>query len=468
MLSLHPQQWKAYNTRANEILYGGAAGGGKSHLLRVAAILFCSQIPGLQCYLFRRLYPDLIGNHMEGPTGFPMLLADAVNNGFARITASQIIFANGSKIYLRHCQYEKNVYSYAGREIHLLLIDELTHWSESMYRFLRGRCRLGGFKLPPQFEGMFPRIICGTNPGQIGHHWVKRSFVEPFGPEEGVFLNPWKTPIDEGAMVRRFIPARIADNPTLLENDPTYTEKLHGLGDPLLVRAMLSGDWDIVPGAMFGDVWRKEYNGRPWHVVKPFPIPMGWEVWRGADDGFGSPAACYWITRNPDHGRFIVLRELYKAGMTPAEFADLVRDGDQRIEFEGGGRVIHNTHSLTGIMDSAAFSHTGASLKSRGEQMNDMGTQWKPCEKWPGSRIQRIQDFHRLLRVNPRDIDRLPAIQFFHTCANAIRTIPTLPRDPQDAEDVMDNAEDHAFDAVSYGLQKKIFRRKGPLKVTGV
>src|SRR5690606_22286901 len=139
---------------------GGAAGGGKSHLMRGAAISWCSQIDGLQVYLFRREFPDLYKNHMEGPTSFPNMLAPWVEEGFARINygANQIIFPfNGSKIHLCHCKNEQDVYGYQGPEIHVLMIDELTHFTEFMYRYLRGRVRLGGLKVPEHLKGMFPR-----------------------------------------------------------------------------------------------------------------------------------------------------------------------------------------------------------------------------------------------------------------------------------------------------------------------
>src|SRR6266436_2494960 len=120
---LHPKQRVAYTSTATEILFGGAAGPGKSHLLRVAAIKWCLDIPGLQVYLFRRTHPDLMKNHMEGPGGFPVLMADFIARKQARINYGEgyIAFNNRSKIFLCHCQYEQDVYKYKGAEIHVLM-----------------------------------------------------------------------------------------------------------------------------------------------------------------------------------------------------------------------------------------------------------------------------------------------------------------------------------------------------------
>jgi hypothetical protein len=84
-LKLHPKQGEAFQTAATEVLYGGAAGSGKSHLIRVAAIYWSSAIAGLQVYLFRRIRDDLIKNHMEGPKGFRALLAGWTSAGFVTI-----------------------------------------------------------------------------------------------------------------------------------------------------------------------------------------------------------------------------------------------------------------------------------------------------------------------------------------------------------------------------------------------
>ena len=228
---LHPKQSFAFNSKATEILYGGAAGGGKSHLMRVKAIALCTAIPNLQVYLFRRTSVDLALNHMASANGFPAMLADWLASGWVKYNSSErkFYFWNGSIIHLRHCEHEKNMFNYQGAEIHVLLIDELTHFTEVIYRFLRGRTRLGEFakSIPEQYRDVLPLILSGANPGGIGHSFVKKSFIDPCAPLEIVRQSD-----EEGGMLRQYIPARIDDNPSL---DDDYSKKLSGLGSPELV-----------------------------------------------------------------------------------------------------------------------------------------------------------------------------------------------------------------------------------------
>lgn len=131
--------------------------------------MWCSEIPGLQTYLFRRIHEDLIKNHMGGPQGFRKMPAGWVQCGWVTIIENEIRFWNGSKIYLCHCFNEKDRFKYQGAEIHVLLIDELTHFTEKIYRFLRNGVRMVGLKLPAKYVGKSPRILCGANPGGVGH-----------------------------------------------------------------------------------------------------------------------------------------------------------------------------------------------------------------------------------------------------------------------------------------------------------
>ena len=149
---------------------------------------------------------------MEGAGGFHALLGKWIGAGLCTYNASKNVvqFWNGSKIWLCHCQHEKDKFKYQGAEIHVLMIDELTHFSESIYRYLRGRCRVGSLTIPNKYEGLFPRVLCGSNPGGVGHTWVKNTFVDN-APYKSIVKMEKK----EGAMRRQYIPALLTDNPTL-------------------------------------------------------------------------------------------------------------------------------------------------------------------------------------------------------------------------------------------------------------
>jgi hypothetical protein len=165
-----------------------------------------------------------------------------------------------------------------------------------------------------------PRIICSSNPGGIGHQFVKRTWID-----HGEY-RIWQAPSEEGGLTRQFIPGRVSDNPYLAECDPEYFKRLEGLGDPLWVRMLLDGDWSIVGGSMFGEEWRRDK-----HVVAPFPIPSRWAQWRSLDDGYHSPACVLWYAMNPDTKRIYVVSELYKVKQTPEMLAEEIQKRDMLL-----------------------------------------------------------------------------------------------------------------------------------------
>ena len=435
-LELHPKQSIAFESEATEILYGGAAGGGKSHLMRVCAIAWATDIPGIQIYLFRRTRPDLWKNHMEGHTGFPATLGEWINSAFASINYSdaQIKFANGSKIHLCHCQHEKDLLMYQGAQIHVLLIDELTHFTESMYRFLRSRCRLGGFVPPKQWNGLFPRILCGANPGGIGHHWVKAAFIDNHKPFE-----IYKTSTSEGGLKRQYIPARLDDNPTMEDG---YSDRLSGLGSETLVRAMLEGDWDIVAGAYFTEFYRHR------HVIKPFNIPVHWTRFRTFDWGSAKPFACLWIAVSDGsipaypRGALVVYREYYGQGAEPNKGLKMPADkvGDEIKRFD-------RDETQWGVADPAIFTADGG--PSIAETMRRRGLAWRRADN------KRIAGWEQVrIRLNGDDEGK-PLLFFFENCIHVIRTLPALQHDIHRPEDVDTNQEDHAPDALRYGCMAR-------------
>lgn len=466
-LELHERQSVAFETRANEVLYGGAAGGGKSHLMRVAAISWCVAIPGLQVYLFRRTSPDLFKNHMEGPTSFPSLLAEWLEKRWARINYSKGFIELGkSRIHLCHCQYEKDVYKYQGAEIHVLLMDELTHFSRSQYAFLRSRVRLGGLAVPEPYKGLFPRVVCGSNPGGVGHNWVKADFVD-----SAPALELHRTQKEEGGMLRQFVPALLEDNPTLLENDPEYETRLEGLGNPALVRAMRSGDWDIVSGGMFDDVW-----SRPRHVLAPFPVPASWRLDRSFDWGSSKPFSVGWWAESD--GTPATLKE---GTLRHFPRGSLIRIGEwygwdgrnpnTGIRMEAGeiGRRIVEAEKRMGIhdrvkpgpADSAIFA-AEPGRKSIGDTMKAEGARFTEADKKPGSRKTGWEAMRRMLLASLAEQPEHAGIYVFDTCLQFIRTIPTIPRDERDPDDVDTDAEDHIADETRY----RVTAPKGEAKTT--
>lgn len=432
-IDLHPKQYAAYTSEATEILYGGAAGGGKSFLMRVAAILWCALIPGLQVYLFRRVYDDLIKNHIEGSKGFRVLLAPWTLIGLVAIVESEIRFWNGSKIYLCHCEHEKHRFKYQGAEIHVLLIDELTTFTEVIYTFLRMRVRMTSINLPKSLAGTFPRILCSSNPGNIGHGWVKRLFITNRKPMAIERMSD-----DEGGMLRQFIPALMEDNPTLEREDPTYRARIRGMGSAALVRAFEKGDWDAVAGSFLEGVFDADR-----HVVAPFAIPATWKVWRAMDWGFSAPYSVGWWALSPD-GVYYRWRELYGAGQkegegnredVPAVCKKIkeIEKHDERLGYE----------YRQNVADSAIFSNIG-NEKTIAQLFRKHGIKWLPSFKGRGSRVNGAQVIVQLLREDK--------LKVFSSCKHWIRTVPILMPDELRPEDVNTKMEDHAWDETMYAV----------------
>jgi hypothetical protein len=463
-IKLHKKQGIAYDTEATEVLYGGAAGGGKSHLMRVCAVSWCAAIPGLQVYLFRRLRDDLIKNHIEGPKGLRMMLAPWILSKYVDMVEDEIRFWNGSKIFLCHCKDEKDRFKYLGAEIHVLLMDELTTFTENIYRFLRSRVRMVGVKVPEALEGRFPRILCGSNPGNQGHHWVKRAFIDA-RPE----MQIGRTTPREGAMLRQFIRAKLEDNPSMTTDDPGYEGKLEGLANPDLVNAMRHGDWNVVAGAFFPEFSTDK------HVVEPISLPLYWHRFRSFDWGSARPFSVGWWAVSDGElpefprGALVKYREWYGAQrddegntvpnqglrMTAEEVAEGIRQREERD-------IIGSNKTMGGVADPSIFSEDGGpSIAAR------MATRKVFFRKADNSRVARFGALGGWDQLRARlkgDGDR-PGIYWFNTCLDSIRTIPVLQHDADRIEDVDSNMEDHAADETRYAVLSRPYKAPLPADI---
>lgn len=455
-LDLHEKQGIAFDSDATEILYGGAAGGGKSHLMRVAAIVWAASIPGLQIYLFRRIREDLIKNHMEGPKGFRAILAGWTQCGFVKIVDDEIRFFNGSKIYLCHCKDAKDIYKYQGAEIHVLIIDELTHFEEAMYRFLRNRVRMVGINLPEEYRGRFPRILSGANPGNVGHLWVKETFVDSAETYDIRVMPP-----EEGGMKRQFVPALLEDNPSMSTDDPGYEARLMGLGSAELVKAMRFGSWDVIEGAFF-DCWDAQR-----HVIRPFEIPKSWMRFRSGDWGSAKPFSIGWwaVVTEPYQaksttGQIITLprgcmvryREWYGASKPNVGlklYAEAVADGIKSRET--GDQITY------GKLDPACFAEDGG--ESIAARMAKRGVHWQPADNSRVGQRGAMGGWDQLRSRLVGDGDGNPMLVMFSTCHDSIRTLPALQHDKSRAEDVDTDGEDHAADEIRYACNSRPWAR---------
>lgn len=484
------KQSRALKSEATEILYGGAAGGGKSFFMRALACILCGLIPGLQVYLFRRLYDDLIKNHMEGPKSFHVLLGPFIACGLVKIVEAEIRFWNGAKIYLCHLQHEKDLNKYQGAEIHVLLMDELTHFTESMYRYLRNRVRAPGLVIPAgaaeQFMRMFginlrakiPLILCGSNPGNIGHQWVKSSWVDLLAEFEVRRMGR-----EEGGMLRQYVPARLEDNPQLMVDDPGYEDRLYGLGSKELVKAYRHGDWNIMAGAFFDNIREDK------HKIPGFTPPAHWTRFRSMDWGSAKPfsigwwciAEAEWVKFNDGtermlpRGALVRYREWY--GCKRTEDGKPIPDTGLRLSAEAVGRGILEREAGEKIdegmsrADPSMWKEDGG--PSNAERMlkcdpkdptKICGPRFAPADN---TRVTGWQQLHSRLAWDGVD-EGEPMLFVTEDCRDWWRTVPALQHDNLKPEDVDTKTEDHAGDDTRYAVMgRPISRVQRPRAPTG-
>ena len=434
-----------------EVLYGGAAGGGKSDGLLIAAAIYVD-CADMNAVIFRRSYPELRNLIRRSLEIYPAI------GGVYNRSQHEWRFPSGAALIFRFIASEADVYAYQGDAFSFIGWDELTqfpgdHTDEetgetynSAYVYMLSRLRRrAGSRIR-----LMVRATC--NPGGVGHHWVKARWSINDAGDRSTVKDP------RTGLHRTFIPARIQHNPHLAGGE--YERTLDAMSAEKR-KALKDGRWDIFAGAQFSE-WNPLI-----HVVEPFLIPDHWHRWRGADDGFASPAACIWLSQDPDSKQIVAFNELYRAGMTGPTYADRVKDIDRRQLFDlvpslreteafqrDQQRYTFPDENLTGILDSGAFASNGQSDVSRGDQMNRAGCGWKESLKGPGSRRLRVKRLHDLLAPMKHDPMKRPGFVVMKgLCPNLIRTIPALPKDPKDAEDVDTDAEDHAFDGLTYGFQ---------------
>jgi hypothetical protein len=329
-----------------------------------------------------------------------------------------------------------------------------------MYRYLRGRVRIGGLWVPDEWKGMFPRVLAGSNPGGIGHNFVKKTFITPAEPFQIV-----QQPASEGGFLRQYIPAKLDDNPTMAENDPDYINRLEGLGNAALVKAMRDGDWNIVAGGALDDVWTDR-------VKRPrFAIPAGWRLDRSLDWGSAKPFSVLWYAEcdgteatlpdgrkwAPPAGTIIVIHEWYGARgvneglkMSAKQVARGIIDMEQSLV---SGKWVMKMPS-PGPADNAIADTQNPKTPTIADDMATKGVRWERSDKSPGSRINGLELLRTRIWEASKDHPEEPALYIFDHCRNLLEHLPVLQRDAKKPEDVDSSQEDHDYDSLRYRVLK--------------
>jgi len=387
------------------VLFGGAAGGGKSYAQLIDAFLYAVKYPFSKQLILRRTLPELEKSLIRVSLGL-------FDSRIYRYNASKHTgtFANGSIIDFGYCDRENDVFRYQSAEYDVIRFDELTHFTEDMYVYLISRIR-GVNDYPKQIKS-------STNPGGVGHSWVKARFIDVCS---GGFYS------DENG-TRQFIPAKVGDNSFLMKNDKGYLKRLKRLGEKDR-RALLYGDWDIFDGQYFGEFRRSI------HVIKPFIIPGHWKRYFTMDYGLDMFAG-YFIAVDT-FGKAYVYREIYKPNLIISKAAKEIIDASEKdVSVYYAPPDLYNRRQDTGKSVAEIFAEYGI-LLAKSENNRVQG--WYNLKEW----LMPYKDEAGHTTAN---------LVIFENCTNLIRTLPALTFDRTNPNDVANTPHEitHAPDALRY------------------
>ena len=429
-----------HESESDEVLYGGAAGGGKSYAICWDAFLRCMTYPGTHAYLFRRTIPELEMTLVK-------TMLTIVPKALGKYTASahEMKFVNGSVAHFCFLQNEgEGLLRYQGAEIHWLYFDELTHFTKAMYDYLRTRLRA------EKKLGIVPCVRSASNPGGPGHAWVKARFVDATQGGREVREVVVRSSVLGTDTVRRveYIPARPTDNPHITKD---YIVELEQKPEALR-KALLLGQWDAFDGQAFPEFTDDPAHytdGLYTHVIEPFEIPYHWPRYVSFDHGYTRPYS-FGVWAVDEEGRVYRYKELYgcvngeaNVGVqqTPGEIARALAELMEG-EMREGIRV-------RGVADPAIWDRSrGMSVE---EQLRN-GFGGVIFSKGDNTRLPGKMQLHERLKFSE---DGRPMLYVFSTCRDFIRTVPALVYDGRRPEDIDTAGEDHIYDETRYFLMSR-------------
>ncbi len=454
----YPKQELFLSSEVDEVLFGGARGGGKSAALIIDAALkvrkwhyegtdldmipvadkYSIDYPEYKAIIIRRTFDDIYMNFMpEAEKIYSKLGA------VWREKKKAFIFPSGARIHLAYCDNVADVKKYIGGNFHYLGVEELNQFPESWIRDLGGSIRSTNPELKP-----YKRYT--TNPGGVGHVWIKKRFIDRCPPVQGrtvrveehnleyVELFPNAPFEDEEGNSLQFIPSLVFDNPSLIDNDTRYVAYLNSL-DETKREMWLRGNWDVMGGLFF------EEFSKFHHVIDARKFSLDKDsgrIYRMVDYGTSNPFACIFMHVDPQ-GYVTIFDEIYETGLVPSLQAQKMR-------------TMTNKWGLTEDDIYATIVDPSMKIKTH-EYMNTLHSSLdiyidngiEHIVLGNNDRVQGWSTFREFLRVPD---EGRPYLVFTSNCINCIETIPNLVKSNKNPEDVNTEGDDHAADAIRYGL----------------
>jgi len=461
-----------------EVLFEGTRGGGKTDCLLMS---FGNHVgkghkSAWKGILFRQTYKQLGDVISKTQKWFPQIWPQAKFNQ----SDSSWTWPDGEKLLLRQFMKADDYWNYHGHEYPWIGWEELCNWpTDEGYKRMMSCCR-------SSTKGMPRMLRATTNPYGPGHNWVKHRFKP-----NSMNMIVRRDLIDEEGMkepARLSIHSHIDENIALLEADPEYKQKIAASArNEAEKKAWLEGDWNIMSGGMFDDVWDPKYN-----VVQPFAIPHNWRITRSFDWGASKPFSVGWwaisngedVQIGPNKWRSTIKGDIFRVrewyGCQPNKpnqgldmLATDIAEGIVKRELEWGWRTMGENWCRVrpGVADSQIFAAengnciaTDMKVKVRLDDGNKYpGIQWIAADKRPGSRVTGWNQMRQMMsQAGPnkkKDADgnviaifprEKSALFVFSNCVSFIEGIPVIPRDEKNPDDVDTDAEDHIADETRY------------------
>lgn len=463
-----------------EGFFGGAAGPGKTETLMMYPIVHgFYKHPGFKGILLRRTFPDLEKEIILRSQEYFPLTGAKYNEQKKRWS-----WPWGAYFIFGHAEHEKDIRSYDSAEYNYIAFDELTHFTEFQYLYLTlSRCRSSDPALPAI-------VRSASNPGNIGHSWVRKRFIEPY-KDGGRILEERVRDITGREVVNKriFIPAYATDNPTLLKNDPGYLARMEMLPEAEK-RAKIYGDWWTFSGQVFTEFRNEKFIGEPDNAIHVGPqvvIPEWWPRFAHYDWGTTAATAGYFGALAPD-SKLYIYREYYKKGkkvydwgtdFKELSFGENIRSvGLCHSAFADRGEE----HTLAQQFNKYAGIEPTNSGRDRigGKMLVHDFLRWKPLNTIKLAKIDYDPDLaEKIFRFygpqkyeeymahfkEPEPERNIPRLYIFDSCVELINTIPLCVYDEKNKEDVAEWDGDDPYDSLR-GLLKICDRYLREARVT--